>query len=134
MAQTFNQDVHDFIEDGLDNADDIEIVGSDIASVLAQGPNADGYWMHMGYDQAMQYLCDNREYADTVFQYQQDEWGKTLNPFENPCGFMISMLNYVLETILFDCPTILDNWNEDIVLTEDVRQSILDEANQIDIA
>lgn len=66
--------------------------------------------------------------AGDVIEYQKFNYGKILhNPFEEPEAFHVCMIIEGVKTLLANCPTIDENWNDEIILDRKTINKIIRE-------
>lgn len=126
---SFNEDIHDFIEDRLNEYEGEKFYGADLADELTDNENQDGCWI-LYTDKAIDYIFENRWAASSTFTYFKDELSMAINPFEDPEKYTYFMLYYGVREIVSDLPYVQAHWDEEITLTKDVIAQIIEESKQ----
>lgn len=122
----------DFIIDNLPNYEDQSIYMCDLSATLTEGINVDGSATYSTYE-AKEYIKAWFDEAGEVYQYQKDNYGEVLhNPFDEPEAFHVCMIIEGVNSLLSQCDTVSgDNWNDKIILTDEVITAILSELEEV---
>ena len=124
----------EFIKDNLCNYEGSNVYMCDLGSELTQGINIDGSATYSTY-KAKQYLREWWDDCADYFQYEKDNFGQNLhNPFERPEAFHVCMIIEGVRSILSQCSVINDNWNEEMELTTELIESILEEIKDKEVS
>ncbi len=113
-----------FILEHIDGYADTTHYACDFCTTITEGPNVDGTLTY-SRQKAIEYLCEWWEDASEYWEYEKQNFGENLhNPFENPEAYMVCMVIEGVSYIMGQCPVISDNWDDEIVITEDVIAQI----------
>ena len=105
----------------------------DLAYALCENENRNGT-LTFGRTEAIEYIrewwFDCAEYYD----YEKFNYGEHLyNPFESPEEYMVCMVIAGVGSILSQCPSIDDAWNNKIELTEEFISQLQLEIDKVNI-
>ena len=115
----------DYINYKLPDYEGCTTYGCDLGSLITECPNADGAYI-IGIKESIDFIASHFYDARDEYEYEKDNFGEVLhNPFENPEAFIVCMLINTVEGILSQVPVIEENWNDEIELTQDVIDEIL---------
>jgi hypothetical protein len=123
----------DFIIDGLTDCKGYlnSEYACDLGYKLTERINVDGSATYSTYE-AKQYIKEWWNEAGEVYEYQKDNYGECLqNPFENPEAFHVVMIIEGVNNILNQCETIQENWNDEIELTDEVINKLIEEVEDV---
>lgn len=122
----------DFIIDTLPNYEDQTVYMCDLAITLTESINIDGSATYSTYE-AKEYIKAWFDEAGEVYQYQKDNYGECLhNPFEEPEAFHVCMIIEGVRSLLSQCETVDNNWNEETELSIDNIHAILEELKEVE--
>lgn len=117
------------IEDRIDQTH----YACDLAYALTEGPNCDGSCTYSTY-KAKRYLQAWWDDCADYLEYEKFNFGEVMhNPFDNPEAFMVCMLIEGVGSLLAKCKTIDDAWNDELTLTREVIDKILEEVDEFDV-
>lgn len=129
--KSFVEYCKDYITFKLPEYEGTETYAGDITSIITEEDNNNG-----GFESeevSKQYLLNWWEDCAKFYEYYDFEFGHeeaaSLNVFANPRVFMFSMVYAGIDILLSKISIIDDNWNDEIELTEDVIETILNEIN-----
>lgn len=123
--QEFVSDVRGVISDWLYDRIGNTVFISDLQYNIVQGYHMNGYWI-FGTEEALNYICKHYWIAKDLIDYYQEECDIVLNPFESPESFTVWLLDYGVGELLNENKYVQDHWDEEIELTKEIAQSILD--------
>lgn len=135
MENTKIENYVDFIKDfAIDELNDRlgnNFYSCDLAHELTESINIDGSYTYSTY-LAKQYIKEWFDEAGEIYQYQIDNYGQALyNPFEEPEKFHVCMIIEGVSALLNSCEFIQENWNDEIELTEENVNTIIEQINEI---
>jgi hypothetical protein len=95
----FNEYVREFIKDRLPDYKGREIYADDLPFYICEGISADGT-ATCSTAKAQKYLFEWSGEAGDYMEWNESEFGKSTNPFNNPEAFMVGMIRAGVEIIL----------------------------------
>ena len=103
----------------------------DLGFILCEGENCDGTLTYSTYE-AQKYLQAWWWECAEYFDYQKFNFGEILhNPFENPEAYMVGMVIEGVRSILSQCKSIDDAWNDGVTLDEDFLKQLREDIDQV---
>lgn len=116
--------------DKLNDYEDIEEYGCDLAHKLYEDENADGAIFYSTYE-SKEWIKEHFEDLDEIieelnFQFDSDYMAK-FNPFNEPDRFVLIIVTEVASYLLGCCKTIENNWNNKFKLTKNKINKIIKE-------
>lgn len=119
------EEFKEFIVSELENRIGNSYYACDLASYITEGINADGSVTYSTYE-AKEWIKENWDLCAESYENQKFNWGiaSVKNPFEEPEAFMVCVYIDIIEQILSRCPTINDNWDDEIELTKEVIEKL----------
>ena len=122
--QNFCDYTKDYLLNQLEDYKGCKSYACDLYILLTEGINADGSATYSTHE-AKEYIKEWFEEAGEYYEYAKDNFGEVFNnPFENPEAFMVEMIIQGVSSLLSDVPTILDNWNDEIEITDELIEEI----------
>lgn len=129
--QDYVEYIKEFIKDKLPEYEGTEVYCCDLGYTLTEGINADGTATY-NRQEAMEYIKEWFDEAADVYNYQVENYGQACqNPFENPEAWMVCMIIEGVNSVLGQCEYINENWNDEIILTEEIIQIINEYVEEI---
>ena len=125
--ESFEEYCKDFIRENLNIIEGRTVYASELGLTLTNWMNLDGT---ATYDraQAIEYIKEWWYEAADVYDYIKFSCGEVFqNPFDNPEAWMVIMITEGINSLLFECEIIQENWNEEILLTEEIISKINEE-------
>lgn len=123
----------EFIKDRLQDFEGSTHYACDLASELTYAINVDGSATYSTY-KAKEYLREWWDDCADYFQYEKDNFGEALyNPFERPEAFHVCMIIQGVSSLLSQCSIIDESWNDNIEITQEVIDSILEEIENYEV-
>lgn len=123
----------EFIKDRLQDFEGSTHYACDFASEITMAINVDGSATYSTY-KAKQYLREWWDDCADYFQYEKYSFGEALhNPFERPEAFHVCMIIQGVSSLLSQCTVIDENWNEQLEITQEVIDSILEELDSYEV-
>lgn len=122
----------DFIKNNINEFLNKEVYPCDLGYSITDYINCDGTATY-STDKAKEYIKYWWDEASDYVNYEKDNIGEISNPFENPEAFMVRMIIWGVSCLLDQCTVIEENWNDEIVMTEEVINEICDEIDNYDI-
>ena len=123
----------DWLDDNLPEWVDTEHYACDLAYEITEEEN--NYGLVDSYEEALQlikeYWDECADFYDYCISNFGDEYASSLNVFKEPIKFITVMFIEGVGSLLGQCPTMEDNWNDQIVFTQDIIDSILAESKLI---
>ena len=105
--------------------------GADLANTLTESINVDGSATYSSYE-AKEYIKEWFNEAGEVYEYQKSSYGEVCqNPFENPEGFHVCMIIEGVNNIMSNCATIEKYWNDELELTDEIIDTLINEVKQV---
>lgn len=113
--------------DRLEDWEDMEVCLSELSWNLFEGENCNGsYWC--SYYQAQEWVKEYFDDLGDVVEEMTSDWGSAPdNVFSQTESFQVQVVLYLADRLLSKSQYIQDNWNEDVVLTEEIIKQIKDE-------
>lgn len=103
----------------------------DLGYTLCEGENCDETLTYSSYE-ANKYLQAWWWECGEYFQYEKDNFGENLhNPFENSEAYMVCMVIEGVCSILSQCKSINDDWNEKVTLDEKFMEALKEEIEEV---
>ena len=124
--------VKNFIKDNLYRLENKSIYGGNISFFITEIVDLEET---ATFDklQAMQYIKEWFFVAAEIYNYEIQTYKEIrVHPFKNPEKYMVLMLVEGVAKIIDNCKFIKECWNEEIVLTTDVIDSILAEVDKVE--
>lgn len=130
--ESYTEYCKNFITENLSNYNGQSVYMCDLAITITEGINVDGSATYSTYE-AKEYIKEWWDEAAEVYEYQKFNYGEVLhNPFEEPEAFHVCMIIEGVSYLLSQCDTVGgDNWNEEIELTEEIINTILEELAEV---
>lgn len=128
----FTDYCRDFITDNISYYQGQKVYGCDLGYTLCEGINANGTATY-SRKEAKEYICEWWNDAADFSDYEEFNFGKRSNPFDNPEAFMVKMVIEGVDSLLSQCQVIDDNWNDEIVLTDEVIDLITSSIINFDV-
>lgn len=123
----------DFIKNHLEDFEGSTHYGCDFGSEITMGINVDGTAEYNTFI-TIEYLKFWWDDCANYWQYEKDNFGEVLhNPFERPEAFHVCMIIEGVRSLLSQCSVIDEKWNEQIEITENVINSILEEIENFEV-
>lgn len=123
----------EFIKDRLQDFEGSTHYACDFASEITMAINVDGSATYSTY-KAKEYLREWWDDCADYFQYEKDNFGENLhNPFERPEAFHVCMIIQGVSSLLSQCSIIDESWNNNIEITQEVIDSILEEIENYEV-
>ena len=129
--ESFFEYCKQYVIDHLDNWEGKKEYGCDLASCLTEGMNADGTFTY-STAKAKQYIQEWWDDAADYSDYEEWNFGRRSNPFENPEAFLVRMVIEGVQALLSKCEIIDQYWNDEIELTAENIQTIKEQLEEID--
>lgn len=102
----------------LEAYEDTSEYACDLGYKLCERENCDGTLTYSTYE-AKQYLKEWWDECADYIEYENFEFGENRhNPFENPEAFMVCMVIAGVNSILNQCESINEAWNDEVELNE----------------
>lgn len=131
MKESYFDYCKNFIVDHIEDHEGREVYGCDLGNYITESINVDGSATYSTYE-AKEYIKEWFEEAGEVYEYQKANYGAPLhNPFEEPEAFHVCMIIEGVNSILSQCATIDNAWNDEIVLDADTIKAILSEVEEV---
>lgn len=118
-----------FILDKIEDYEGSDVYGSDLGIALTEGINVDGTFTY-STEKAKKYLQDWWADAAEYSEYEEMNFGKRSNPFENVEAFIVRMVIEGVITILSRCKFVYDKWNDEFELTSEFISTIKEEVEE----
>lgn len=122
--QKFCEYTKDYLLNQLEDYKGCKSYACDLYILLTEGINADGSATYSTYE-AKEYIKEWFEDAGKCYEYANMNLGEVFNnPFERPEAFMVEMIIQGVSVLLSDVPTISQNWNDKIEITDELIEEI----------
>ncbi len=124
--------VKEVLIEELGNYEGESIYGADLAYTLLSEYNVNGSYTCNSYE-SIQWIQENfPSIAEFIEEFDPESNGISLNnPFTNPEIFQVQIMLYASELIMSESQYVNDNWNNEIELTQEVIDIIVNELNNI---
>ena len=124
-TESYVEYVKDFILQNLPEYEGREVYGCNLGYIITEGINVDGSVTY-NKQAAIEYIKEWFDEAAEIYRYQMENCGQvSLNPFENPEGWMVCMIIEGVNNILGQCDVVEEFWNDETELTDEIIQKIL---------
>lgn len=130
--EEFSEYCRDFIKKQIKEFVNKKVYASDLGYSLTDYINCDGTATYSTAE-AKKYIIEWWDEAADYMRYEKDNFGENSNPFESPERFMVSMIIWGVSCLVDRCTCIDENWNEQIVLTEEIIEEICNEIEDNEI-
>ena len=129
--ENFSDYCRDTIIDALDSYEGQDVYTCDLAYTLTETMNADGTCTYSSAE-AKDYIKEWWDEAGEYWEYENDNFGEhRWNPFDDPEAFMVCMVIEGVASMLSQCATIDENWNDSIELTAEIIEKIKEEVAEV---
>jgi hypothetical protein len=128
----FIQDLKSTIISRLNDYSGCSYYGCDLAYTLFEGENANGSVLCNTY-QTTEFIKDNFDLFGQLVNYCNDSMDTLLNPFNDPEKAHVILLLESANSLLSQLPTIDENWNNKIELTDAMIEQLTTEINDLKI-
>lgn len=126
----FTDEIKNFVIDRLNDYENLEFYGCDLASELTMNENKDGcYYIYT--EDALNFIRENWTQAAETWKYFNDDLGMSINPFEDPTAYTFYMLDYGVNELLNSLDFVSDNWDDEITLTRENIDKLTQEINNL---
>lgn len=125
MKTLYNQ-VKDYLIDEIEKYEMDYEYASELSYMLTERLLVDGI-VEYNRQTTVEKIAENYKEYSEVFEYIKNNWGETPNPFKNPGMFDALAYQVVSGYILSKIGIIDKNWNEEITLTKELIDVIIDE-------
>ena len=127
---TIKEFVADVLMDKLDEYEGTSTYGADLAYHLLEQYNVDGSYTYSTYE-AKQWVQEYFDELGDIVSDMKEEGLPPIDVFENVEGFQVCVMLYLAQTLLGQCETVDEFWNEEQELTEEIIAKIKEELNEI---
>ena len=128
----FIQDLKSTIISRLNDYSGCSYYGCVLAYTLFEGENANGSVLCNTY-QTTEFIKDNFDLFGQLVNYCNDSMDTLLNPFNDPEKAHVILLLESANSLLSQLPTIDENWNNKIELTDAMIEQLTTEINDLKI-
>ncbi len=129
--ENFSDYCRDTIIDALDSYEGQTVYSCDLAYTLTERMNADGTCTYSRAE-AKDYIKEWWDEAGEYWEYENGNFGEhRWNPFDDPEAFMVCMVIGGVASMLSQCATIDESWNDEIELTADIIEKIKEEVAEV---
>lgn len=113
--------------DKLEDWEDRKVCLSELSWNLFEGENYNGsYWC--SYYQAQEWVKEYFDDLGDVVEEMTSDWGDNVyNVFSQTESFQVQVVLYLADRLLGESQYIQDNWDDEVVLTEEIIKQIKDE-------
>lgn len=132
LLESYEEYCKDFIKNELYNHEGSAYYVCDLGNTLTEYINMDRSATYSRY-KAEEYITYWWNDAGDVLQYYYENTGICVNPFDEPEKFHVLMIIEGVNSLLSQCEIIDKNWDEEITLTEENINTIIDEIKDLDI-
>lgn len=105
----------------------------DLPQTLFEGENANGSVLCNTY-QTKEFIKANFDLFGQLVAHVNSEMDFTLNPFSEPEKAHVWLLLEASQSLISKLPTIEDNWNDKLELTDEVISILTNEINELSIS
>ena len=127
----FSEFCKNHIWDEIEEYKGVSCYGSELADLLTERMASDGSFTY-SRPAAKKYLdkwfADAAEYSD----FEEENFGRRSNPFEDVELFLVGMVKAGIGVILSQCDFVARNWNEKFVLTFDAIALIRNQMEELE--
>lgn len=119
----------DLIMERLEEMEGQKVYGCDLSSEIAK-PDNEGGTMFVYKADAVRFIQGNwaaaeQTFEDHLFRFGKEETKNNLpSPFDKPGEYTFFMEDYGVRKILATCPLVNDNWDEELIITPEIREQI----------
>jgi hypothetical protein len=118
------------ILDEIDNYEGENKYGCDLGYELTQGMNCDGTFTY-SRAQAIEYIKEWWDDCAEFSDYEDFNFGKRSNPFENPEAFTVRMVVEGVSGLMAKLPIIDKHWNDKFKLTKRAINTIKKQLDEL---
>lgn len=120
---TLYEQVKQYLLDEIDGYTDLKVYIDEIGYSFTQYLIVDGT---VEYNKlaTIKKMTENWEEYGAIFEYMEDNWGKAINPFDNPEAFDAQAYEIIASQILSDLQLNGTDEDDEITLTEEVINQI----------
>ena len=130
--ETFFEYCKNHILNNIEGFEGNYVYGADFCYDVTMAMNTDGTATY-SRDSAKEYLKEWWNEAADYYEYHKSNFGEApINPFEDPEGYMVCMVICGCSSILSQCKTIDDRWNNQFTLDKEIIAQIKNEVEEID--
>lgn len=101
-----------YILDKIDGYEGCSIYACDLEFTLTEYMRCDGTFTY-STDKAKRYMIEWFYEAGKYSDYEEFNFGKRSNPFENVEAYLVRMVSEGVGTVISRCPLIDQKWNDD---------------------
>lgn len=129
--ENFTDYCRDTIIDALESYEGQDVYPCDLAYTLTECMNANGTCT-FSRAEAKDYIKEWWDEAGEYWEYENDNFGEhRWNPFNDPEAFMVCMVIEGVASMLSQCETIDESWNDEIKLTAETIGKIKEEVAEV---
>lgn len=131
--KAFNDYCKEMIMDELRDRKGETHYACDLGLGITEYANYDGTLTYSTAE-AKEYIREWWDEASDYWEYEKFNFGENFhNPFDNPEAYMVCMVIEGVQSILAQTEVINSAWNDEIELTEDVINKIIEEIADLEV-
>lgn len=119
-----------FILDEIDEYEGQDVYACDLGGILTERMCGDGtftYSTKKAIELLAEWIWEAGEFSD----YEENNFGKRSNPFENVEAYLVGMVSEGVRTVLSRCPLLDQKWNDDtFALTQEIIAVIKEQVEE----
>lgn len=116
------------LTDELDSYEGNTCCGADLAFNVLERYNVDGSYTYSTY-KAKQWVQEYFDELGDIVSDMKEEGLPPIDVFENVEGFQVCVMLYLAQTLLGQCETVDEFWNEEQEFTKEIIAKIEEELN-----
>lgn len=137
MTKTMIADFSDFcretIKDNLPEYVGLDVYMCELGWLLTNEMNSDGTFTY-SRSEALDYLREWWDEAAGYWDYEKFKFGENChNPFDNPEAYLVCMVIEGVNSILSQCHEVIDNWDDEVKLSQEMCDSIIEQLDELDV-
>ena len=129
---TFITDLKSQIIERLNDYKGVNTYLCDLSVLLFESENVNGSVFCNTY-KTKEFIKENFDLFGQLVEYVKDDMGITLNPFNEPEKAHVWLLLEVSQSLLSQCKTVDEFWNDEKEITDELINSITEELNSLNV-
>ena len=129
---TFITDLKSQIIERLNDYKGVNTYLCDLSVLLFESENVNGSVFCNTY-KTKEFIKENFDLFGQLVEYVKDDMGITLNPFNEPEKAHVWLLLEVSQSLLSQCKTVDEFWNDEKEINDELINSITEELNSLNV-
>ena len=132
IMTTFITDLKSQIIERLNDYKGTETYLCDLSGLLFESENVNGSVFCNTY-KTKEFIKENFDLFGQLVEYAKDNMGITLNPFNEPEKAHVWLLLEASQSLLSQCKTVYNFWNDEKEIDDELINSITEELNSLNV-